>query len=123
MSYRLATRSNRPVEAEERFATLVAQFAGRPGVEAPEGPRRGFGSDALKVNGSIFAMVTSDRLVVKLPRDRVDALIASGTGSPFDAGKGRPMKEWLAVATDDDQTWLALAGEALDFVGRRSPRR
>ena len=68
-------------------------------------------------------MVRGGQLVVKLPRHRVDALIAGGTGLPFDAGKGRPMKEWITVTTDDDQTWLALAQEAFDFVGRRSPRR
>jgi TfoX/Sxy family transcriptional regulator of competence genes len=104
------------VSAEERFARLMEQFAGRPGVEAPSGSRQRFGSDALKVNGSIFAMVRSGGLIVKLPRHRVEALIADGTGSPFDAGKGRPMKEWLTVQTDDDETWLRLAGEALEFV-------
>ena len=102
---------------------MVEQFAGRPGVEVPGASRRRFGSDALKVNGSIFAMVTGGHLVVKLPRHRVDELIASGTGSPFEAGRGRPMKEWLKVATDDEGSWLALAQEAFEFVGGRSPRR
>ncbi len=111
------------MEAEERFALLVAEFGGCPGVEVPDSSRRGFGSDALKVDGSIFAMVHGGRLVVKLPRHRVDFLIGAGTGLPFDAGKGRPMKEWLTVAADDDETWLTLAREALDFVGTRSRRR
>ena len=107
------------MDAEARFAALVEHFAGRPGVEFPAESRRRFGSDALKVNGSIFAMVTSGRLVVKLPRARVDALIAEGTGAPFDSGRGRPMKEWVAVIVDDDRTWLALAQEALAFVRSR----
>ena len=109
------------VDVNARFAALAEEFAGRPGVDMPEA-RRGFGSDALKVNGSIFAMVTGGQLVVKLPRDRVEALIASGTGSPFGAGKGRPMQEWVTV-TADDETWRALASEALDFVGSRSRHR
>jgi hypothetical protein len=71
----------------------------------------------LKVNGSIFAMVTGGSLVVKLPRHRVEALIADGTGAPFESGRGRPMKEWLSVTADDHATWLALSREALDFVG------
>ena len=105
------------METEERFAALVQELAAQPDVEAPgESSRRRFGSDALKVNGSIFAMVTGGRLVVKLPRDRVDALIGDGTGAPFDNGKGRPMKEWLTVVDEDDQTWVALSREALDFV-------
>ena len=107
-------------EAEERFAALAEEFAGLPDVELPGRPgTRGFGSQALKVNGSIFAMVTGGRLVVKLPGERVDALIAEGTGMPFDSGKGRPMKEWVAVAADDHQTWLALSQEALAFVRER----
>lgn len=106
---------------EERFAALVDAFAHQSGVTLPnqEG-NRGFGSSALKVNGSIFAMLTRGRLVVKLPRDRVTALIDDGVGGPFDAGKGTPMKEWLTVMRDDDDTWQALAGEALSFVSRRA---
>jgi hypothetical protein len=108
------------MDPTKRFAALVEEFAGRPGVSLPgESPQRGFGSDALKVNGSIFAMLSGGRLVVKLPHERVDALIGSSTGGPFDAGKGRPLKEWLTVVTDDEETWLALAREALDFVGWR----
>ena len=110
--------------AEERFAGLAEAFAGRAGVELPGvSGTRGFGSQTLKVDKSIFAMVTGGGLVVKLPRDRVEALIAEGTGVPFDGGKGRPMKEWLAVTADDDDAWLALANEALEFVRSRSARR
>lgn len=109
------------MDLEERFAALVQHFAAVPGVELPGGsaPRK-FGSDALKVNGSIFAMVTAGRLVVKLPRERVDGLIAGGTGEPFGAGKARPMKEWVAVVDEDQDTWRALAEEALAFVRSRS---
>jgi TfoX N-terminal domain len=105
-------------DAEARFAALVAHFAGRPKVAPPRSGRRRFGSSALTVNGSIFAMVQDGRLVVKLPRERVAALIADGTGQPFSAGKGRPMKEWVAVPEPDAATWRDLAEEALAFVGR-----
>ena len=112
------------MEPTEHFAALVDAFAGRPGVAVPEeSGRRSFGSSALKVNGSIFAMLTGGNLVVKLPRDRVDALIANGTGGPFDAGKGKPMKEWLTVLHGDDETWATLTEEALAFVGSRPVRR
>jgi len=37
---------------------------------------KGFGSGALKVNGKIFAMMTSQRkFVVKLPKKRHDELV------------------------------------------------
>jgi len=35
--------------------------------------------------------------VIKLPRQRVDQLVASGEAVHYDAGKGRPMKDWLAL--------------------------
>lgn len=107
---------------EDRFNALVEEFMSASGVTRPGQPgERGFGSAALKVNGSIFAMLTRGRLVVKLPRGRVDTLITSGVGDPFDAGKTRPMKEWLTVVAVDDATWRSLAYEALDFVGSRHP--
>lgn len=105
-------------DLEHTFTALVDTFRSSPGVTVPSGsPGRRFGSTALKVNGSIFAMLSRGRLVVKLPRDRVHGLIEEGTGGPFDAGKGTAMKEWLTVMSDDEATWLALAREALEFVG------
>lgn len=107
------------MEAHERFAALVETFATVPGVQLPDGRRR-FGSAALKAGGSIFAMLTDDRLVVKLPAERVESLIASGDGAAFDASKGRPMKEWLTVVDDDD--WVPLAQEALEYAEARGLR-
>ena len=103
------------VDAESRFASLVAAFADEPGVTPPDpsGGRR-FGSDTLKVDGSIFAMCVQDALVLKLPRERVAALVSDGVCAPFDSGKGRAMREWATV-TDPGQD-RALAGEALAFV-------
>jgi hypothetical protein len=109
--------------AADQFEQLIAGFARRPGVTAPAGERRRFGSSALTVNGSIFAMLTRDELVLKLPRARVTELISEGAGRPFDAGKGTPMKEWVVVADPDLATWRELAEEALGFVGAASASR
>ena len=98
------------------FESLCEEYAGVAGVTVPEGGS-GFGANALKINRSIFAMV-NDRLVVKLPAGRVAELISSGDGLPFDAGKGKPMKEWVAVSVDD-AACRELVAEAMAFVGRR----
>ena len=107
-------------DAERRFAELAERFAAEEGVELPAdaAPRR-FGSRALTVDGSIFAMLTRGDLVVKLPATRVAALVATGTGRPFTSGKGTPRREWVVVAVDDAQAWSELAAEALRFVRGR----
>jgi hypothetical protein len=104
------------VDAAARFAALVAALAGEPDVTPPDtaGPRR-FGSRALKVDGAAFAMVVRDALVLKLPEDRVAALLADGRGGPF-GGRSRPYREWVALADGEPGTDLPLAREALDFV-------
>jgi hypothetical protein len=106
--------------ADALFARLVERYRDDSQVTLPvaEGAR-GFGDSALKVGGRIFAMVTRGDLVVKLPRTRVDELVGRGVGSPFDAGKGRPMKEWVAVAPEHGERWPELADEARKFVGAR----
>ncbi len=83
------------------------------------GGKRGFGSDALQVNGRIFAMLSRGGLVLKLPRQRVARLIAQGEGAPFDAGKGRPMKEWVVLGEAAYERALSLAEEARTFVSGR----
>jgi TfoX/Sxy family transcriptional regulator of competence genes len=102
--------------AADRFATLIEALAGTEGVTVGSG-KGGFGSDALQVDGRIFAMVTRGCLVLKLPRARVNDLVASGDAGAFDAGKGRPMKEWAAfeVMPSADEA-VALGREALAFV-------
>jgi TfoX/Sxy family transcriptional regulator of competence genes len=107
---------------EERYSRLVANFLRRPGVSEgsqEEGARNRFGSAGLKVNGRIFAMLVRGNLVVKLPRQRVDALVESGEGERFDPRRnGRVMREWLVLDGAARSDWSELAGEAYDFVAR-----
>ena len=98
---------------EERFGDIIDTLVGEPAVTPPEGGPK-FGSNGLKVNGHLFAMLVRGQLVLKLPRSRVDGLIDSGRGHVFDAGKGRPMKEWVSL--DGNADWLAFAREAMEFV-------
>jgi hypothetical protein len=107
---------------EERFEDLVDEFTALPGI-TPPGATGGFGRGALRVNGRIFAMFVRGQLVLKLPKPRVDELVGAGQGVRFDANKGTPMKEWLALANDSPQPWPALAEEALEFVAAAPPSR
>lgn len=101
----------------DRYHALVEKMVDRPDVMYGE-TNKGFGSSALKVHGKIFAMVVGGKFTVKLPRQRVDALVASGDGTRMDTGSGHPMKEWLCIAAESPLDWTILAEEALKFVGK-----
>jgi hypothetical protein len=108
--------SQPPITPEERFATIVETLLSNPGVTPPS-DGKGFGSSALKVHNKIFAMLVEGKLVVKLPKPRVEALIASGDGERFDPRHdGRLMKEWVAVEPTSEEGWLDLSREAMEFV-------
>jgi hypothetical protein len=66
--------------------------------------------------GKFFAFTTRGMLVVKLPAERVTELITSGDGRVFDAGKGRPMKEWVGLTPADENACAAYMREARKFV-------
>jgi len=103
------------LRADRKFSPVIDAYEKRAG----EGRRR-FGSNGLKVNGKLFALLTQGTLVVKLPKERVAGLVGQGVGKPFDPGHGRLMKEWLTV-TSPKASWIDLAKEAHDFVKASGP--
>ena len=110
--------TGRRASPEERYASLVARFAGEEGVTHDEGSARSFGAGALKTRGKIFAMLVGGSLVLKLPKKRVDTLVEGRRGTRFDANKGTPMKEWIVLDdSHSDAEWLELAREAKVFAG------
>jgi hypothetical protein len=112
MARRPKSAESDPSNAEAAFAQVTRAFAG----DAEVSFGRLFASDGLKVHDKIFAMLVRGSLVVKLPKARVDALIAEHRGARFDPGHGRVMKEWVVIAPGVAD-WLALAKEARSFVG------
>lgn len=105
---------------EVRFAILVEELLNYPSVTPPADEtqsKKTFGSSALKVHNKIFAMLVRGKLVLKLPKARVDALVVSGDGEYYDPRHdGRLMKEWIVMETASEQEWLSLAREAMAFV-------
>lgn len=83
------------------------------------GAGTGFGrSVGLRIRGKIYAIQNDDELILKLPRDRVEELIDTGTGRAWGPGTGRVMREWIAIAYAHRAEWLPLTEEARTFVGR-----
>jgi hypothetical protein len=105
--------------AGARFAPVVDALTKHRDVALE--PGWGHGNFVLKVSGRIFAILSADRFVAKLPKVRVDELVSQRVGTRFDPRKnGRVMKEWVVVA--DDARWLELASEAYGFVRPRAAR-
>jgi hypothetical protein len=78
-------------------------------------PARGFGSDALTSDGRIFAALSHGKLLLKLPRPRVDELISTHVAEPF-VLRERVMREWLLLPVQRAELWPVLAEEAHRFV-------
>ena len=74
----------------------------------------------LRVSGAFFAACDhrSGDLIVKLPRHRVQQLVAAGTGKPF-APAGRTFREWVVIADLEPARWVKLIDEARAFAQRR----
>jgi TfoX/Sxy family transcriptional regulator of competence genes len=100
------------VTSDEMFESIAAKLLSDEAISR----KKMFGSTGLSIGGKVFAMRVKGKLVVKLPRKRVEALVASGLGEPFDPGHGRLMKEWVAVTATAGDEWLNLAEAAKDFV-------
>jgi hypothetical protein len=107
------------MSVEEMFDEVADRL-----VDPHAGVERGriLHSDGVKTGGRFFAFVAKGDLVVKLPADRVEELIGSGAGRVFDAGKGRPMKEWVRLSPADEAACAAYAIEARDFVAQAKSR-
>lgn len=100
---------------EDRFDELIGAMLAVDEVSPAAGGRR-LGSQALRHQGRIFAMLTDGRLTVKLPRGRVGELVAAGEGDHFDPER---MREWFVLAPGSALPWLDLTKEALAYAQRQ----
>jgi hypothetical protein len=98
---------------EDLFWELATPYLSNDGID--EGTM--MGSRCLRVGGEFTGMIHSKtgELILKLPRGRVDELVASGKTEAF-APNGRVFKEWTLVPRSDRRTWKRLIDEAVEFA-------
>lgn len=77
------------------------------------------GLPCLRVGGAFFASWdrSNGALLVKLPEDEVDQLVASGAAQPFSPA-GRRFRQWASVPPGQDEQWAALLDRALRYVSQ-----
>ena len=83
-----------------------------------------FGASGLKIGRKMFAMSVKGELIIKLPKERVDILIASKQWKQFYHlfNKSRLMKEWVSIGHKHKSKWFKLVQEAKDFVASTQKR-
>jgi len=109
-----------PEDPAAFFWAAAEPILGSPGAE--RGTMMGF--PCVRVGGAFLASCdpSSGDLIVKLPEERVHALIEGSTGEPF-APAGRVFREWVKVSERDATLWRALLTEAGDFASTNAASR
>ena len=104
---------------DETFEAVTRRVLARhPGDE----PGRMLQSPGLRTDGAFYAFAPPGALVVKLPQERVLALVGEGLGEPCSPRPGRPMREWVRIPGPDEETALSYVLEARAFVAQRVAR-
>lgn len=80
------------------------------------------GLPCLRVNGAFFASWdrSNGALLVKLPEDEVDQLVASGAADPFSPA-GRRFRQWASIPPGREEEWVELLDRALRHVSQLPP--
>ncbi len=106
-------RDDRRVDARELYDELTDDLLYDPLV----GRSTMMGYPCVRYTGRFFGSFATreEALVVKLPRERVAALVEAGAGESF-APAGKVFREWLLLPRPDRDLWSGLIDEALAFA-------
>ena len=99
---------SRKMTVEEFWSKVKAHFLKMSDVQKQ--------GESLKTRKKMFAMFSKGNYVVKLPKERMEELISSGDGLPYDPGNGKIMKEWVIIPEEYANKWIEYASEAKTFA-------
>lgn len=95
------------------YEKLAAKLTEGDGVTASQM----FGKTCLKINGKAFAVQHLEAVVFRLAGAQHEKAVGlTGTVLLDLSGKGRPMKEWVALPASGAKHFKALSGVALAYV-------
>jgi len=99
--------------AAAKYENLVESFSSIEGVTVSQM----FGKPCLKVNGKAFVSLHKETVVFKLAgTHHRKAMSIDGAALWDPSGKGRPMKEWVAMPPGDTKQFKSFASAALLYV-------
>jgi hypothetical protein len=100
-------------EILQQYEKLVHSFSGDPNVVAGQM----FGKACLKVGGKAFLAQHKEAIVFKLTgASHAKAMSQDGAALWDPSGKGRPMKEWVALQSSSSRLFKSLAASAYEYV-------
>ena len=111
--------------ASKTALELLEDIAAELQADGPVTVGTMFRSPALRTGRKIVAFLghpegSGDTLIVKLPRERAEDLVAAGAAEPVTMG-GRTMREWIRIPSGGGRaatraSWTGFAREALRYV-------
>lgn len=85
-----------------------------------------FGHPCAWIGGNMATGLFAQSWWVRLPPDRLRAVLASGEASPFEVMPGRAMKDYVVMGpsvVDDEATLDRWLREAFDYTATLPPKR
>ena len=99
-------------EAEVAFQDLINLLIRDPDISAGQM----FGKACLKVKGKAFVAQHKDRLIFKLSGPEHRRALSLSEAKLWDpSGKGKPMKDWVALGVQHTVTFNEFAQAAQDY--------
>jgi hypothetical protein len=103
-------------DAEKLFWDCAFKLYELPGVAESTM----FGFKCLRVDEQFVGMPADNCLWVKLPAEQVEELIEIGVGEPC-APNGRRFREWVGIRSAEEDLWMDLLNDSIDFVRPSRP--